>query len=158
MLSYHNDPALKALLVEEIEARRAADQIVQGIYGEGSDESWRGCERREERLSAICGRIVATAQRGGRRGMTNRPALHLRIGLRGTGAPRIEDLTPHAPPALLLLRAMPGCDPEPPDRQPPSRRHWAQGGINPGLLAAAIAILAAIGVVMGMALGMVFGP
>lgn len=89
--------------------------------------------------------------------MIDRPAPHLRIGLRGTGAPRIEDLAPHAPPALMLLRAMPGCDPEPPDRQPP-RRHWAQGGINPVLLASAIAILAAIGAVMGMALSMVFGP
>lgn len=79
--------------------------------------------------------------------MTDRPALHLRIGLRGTGVPRIEDLTPHAPPALMLLRAMPGCDPEPPDRQPSSRRprHWARGVSAVAVTAWVCAVWAALG-------------
>lgn len=43
MRSYHGEPTLKALLVEEIERHRLADQIVQGTYGDGEGAAWRGC-------------------------------------------------------------------------------------------------------------------
>ena len=43
MQAYLNDPALKEDFVAEIKKHQEADQIIQGTYGKGSGESWKGC-------------------------------------------------------------------------------------------------------------------
>jgi len=44
MLAYHNDPQLKADLLEELAAHRAADHLVKGTYGPNEkSEPFRGC-------------------------------------------------------------------------------------------------------------------
>lgn len=82
---------------------------------------------------------LPAADRGG--------VVHLRIGLRGTGAPLAENLSPHCPPELALLRALPDCDPEPPDRQPAAPRPLPRGGH----LLAAVAWICAVWVALGTA-------
>lgn len=43
MLTYNNDPALKAAFLAEVRRHQDADQIVKGAYGEIVDGKWRGC-------------------------------------------------------------------------------------------------------------------
>ena len=43
MLSYNNDTKLKKLFVAEVENHRKLDMIVQGTYGEGQGDNWKGC-------------------------------------------------------------------------------------------------------------------
>jgi hypothetical protein len=42
MTSFHNNQALKDLMVKEVEKHRKADQILQGTYGEENGK-WKGC-------------------------------------------------------------------------------------------------------------------
>lgn len=43
LISFKNDPALKEMLVTEIENHRKADQLIKGTYGEGTNGDWKGC-------------------------------------------------------------------------------------------------------------------
>lgn len=41
-LTYHDDPKVKADLIERIEAHAETDAITQGVYG-AMNGQWRGC-------------------------------------------------------------------------------------------------------------------
>ena len=43
MKAYHNNPQLKAGMLEEMERHRAQDQIERGTYGRDFNGQWRGC-------------------------------------------------------------------------------------------------------------------
>lgn len=43
LVSFKNDPNLKAMFLAEIIRHREADQIVKGTYGTGRGADWRGC-------------------------------------------------------------------------------------------------------------------
>ena len=43
LLSYHNDPELKAATIATVKAHRDADRLVQGTGAEGEDDNFRGC-------------------------------------------------------------------------------------------------------------------
>lgn len=43
LIAFHNDPQLKADLLEEVKRHRLADQIIKGTYGTGGNGDWKGC-------------------------------------------------------------------------------------------------------------------
>ena len=43
MLSFNNDPKLKARLLKEIGKHEKADAIIQGTYSQGTGKDWKGC-------------------------------------------------------------------------------------------------------------------
>jgi hypothetical protein len=43
LIAFHNDPALKTLLIEELVKHEEADAIVQGAYGESNAAEFKGC-------------------------------------------------------------------------------------------------------------------
>jgi hypothetical protein len=43
LIAYNGDKKLKASLLKEITKHRKADQIIQGTYGEGKGDNWKGC-------------------------------------------------------------------------------------------------------------------
>ena len=43
MITFNNDPALKALAVARAEAHVATEELLQGTYGELDGASWKAC-------------------------------------------------------------------------------------------------------------------